>query len=378
MHTPHRSSALRLVVVAVVVTFFWPGFAAAQATSEEPWYRQLTLNGLLSTTFSYNFNRPPSGSNQFRVFDFDDDTFKVDVIELSVQTPVAKAGDAGFRVDAEAGQSIPRVSAAYGLFRDSSGRAQDFDLKQAYVSYVAPLGRGLRLDAGKFVTAAGYEVIEGYDGYNDNVTRSFLFGYAIPFTHTGVKATYPFSDSLSALLMVVNGWDDARDNNRSKSVGAQVSYAPNAALSVSLFGMTGPEGSDDDSHSRTLFDLVTVWHATGQVTLGLNGDYGSEDGAVVEGKTATWRGAALYVKVRLGGRSSLALRVERFDDVDGARTGVAQRLSEITLTPEVHPTDHLVVRTDLRLDRSDRSVFEKANGTSRRQATICANVIYVF
>ena len=36
------------------------------------------------------------------------------------------------------------------------------------------------------------EVIEGYDGWNDQYSRSLLFGYAIAFTHTGVKATYPF------------------------------------------------------------------------------------------------------------------------------------------------------------------------------------------
>jgi hypothetical protein len=35
----------------------------------------------------------------------------------------------------------------------------------------------------------GYELIEGYDGYNDNYSRSLLFNYAIPLTHTGVKAT---------------------------------------------------------------------------------------------------------------------------------------------------------------------------------------------
>jgi len=58
----------------------------------------------------------------------------------------------------------------------------------------------------------GYELIEGYDGYNDNYSRSILFGYAIPFTHTGVKASYAFSSKVAGMVEVVNGWDLLRDN----------------------------------------------------------------------------------------------------------------------------------------------------------------------
>jgi hypothetical protein len=35
----------------------------------------------------------------------------------------------------------------------------------------------------------GYEVGEGPDGYNDNASHSFLFGWAIPITHTGLRIT---------------------------------------------------------------------------------------------------------------------------------------------------------------------------------------------
>src|SRR5215510_5232066 len=139
--------------------------APTAAGHAAPWWEQITLDGFVSTTYSYNFNRPADRINRFRVFDFDDNTFKIDVAELVVQKAVSGVGEAGFRIDLEAGGSIPRVSSATGLFRDSS-EAEDFDLQQAFVSYVAPVGRGLRFDFGKFVTHHGYEVIEGYDGYN--------------------------------------------------------------------------------------------------------------------------------------------------------------------------------------------------------------------
>src|SRR6185436_13237563 len=188
-----------------------------------------------------NFNRPASRTNQFRVFDQRDNTFTFDQFELVAQKAAAERGEAGFRADLSFGSSVPHVTASSGLFRDEDGSADDVDLQQAFGTWVAPLGQGLRLDLGKFITPHGYEVIDGYDGWNDNATRSFLFGYAIPFTHTGARASYAFSPQLSGMVMVVNGWDNAVDENRSKSVGAQVAVTPAPSFSIYLNGMYGPE-----------------------------------------------------------------------------------------------------------------------------------------
>ena len=57
-------------------------------------------------------------------------------------------------------------------------------MQQAYVSLLT--GK-LQLDAGKFVTPLGAEVIESQDDWN--YSRSILFGYAIPFYHAGMRAT---------------------------------------------------------------------------------------------------------------------------------------------------------------------------------------------
>ena len=55
---------------------------------------------------------------------------------------------------------------------------------------------------GKYATHMGYEVIGGYDGYNDNFSRGFIFGYGIPFTHTGLKATYAFNSKIAAMVSI--------------------------------------------------------------------------------------------------------------------------------------------------------------------------------
>ena len=366
-------------ILAAGALLLSPRLLAAQAPppGPEPGHQAIEFHGLVSTSFSYNVNRPASRANQLRVFDFDDESFRLDLVELVVQRPVAAPWDAGFRVDFTAG-AVSRVAASRGLFRDSTGEGQDIDLHQAFVSVLVPLGSGLRVDAGKFITGLGLEVIEGFDGWNDNASRSFLFGYAIPFTHTGLRASYTVTPVLSTMVMVANGWDDVRDNNRGKTVHLQLGLTPTSRLAIFLNGIAGPEQDNDSRHFRDVFDVVATWKPTDHLSLGFNGDWGREAGAAPGGLTADWRGVAGYLRLAPGPRFALSLRAETFEDRDGARTGTAQTLAEITLTPEWRLGPSCVVRGDLRLDRSDRAVFEGRSGMRKTQPTVSVNALYHF
>lgn len=373
------------IALGVTLALVWVGSGPLPAraadegavTARAP-FEELTFNGFVSTSWSYNANIPNSRSNQFRVFDFDDNSFKLDVVELVAQVPVARPRDAGFRVDLVLGGSIPRVSASAGLFRSDSGLAQDIDVQQAFASWIVPVGAGLRLDAGKFITSMGYEVIEGYDGWNDNATHSFLFGYAIPFTHVGVRANYVFSPRVSATAMIANGWDVARDNNRSKSVGAQLAITPVPPLQIWLNGMAGPERANVEVDSRAFVEAVAVCKASSRLTFTLDVFRGTEPHAALSAGDATWTGFAGYTRIAIADGFALSLRGELFHDGDGARTGVAQRLSELTLSPELRLTKRALVRADLRLDRSNHAVFEKGSGLSDSQQTTLLNVFFSF
>jgi hypothetical protein len=362
------------VVLSAVLPPNPPAPTPIPTPAPKPWFEEISVNAFVSASYSYNFNRPDTGTNQFRVFDFDDNTFKVDVAEIVFQKTVSKPGEAGFRVDFVAGSSIPRVSSSYGLLQ-----GQDVDLQQAFVSWIAPVGRGLRLDLGKFVTHFGYEVIEGYDGWNDNATRGFLFGLTIPYAHTGLKASYTFSDQFAAMFELCNGWDVARDNNTSKSIGAQIAWTPSKAVTVAGNFMTGPERANVNSDPRTTFDVVAQWKLTDLTVFTVEAIHGSEKGAVTPGETASWSGVAGYARLGLSDTFAFCLRAEYLNDADGARTGTAQKLTEVTLTPEWKATPHLVFRADLRVDWSNTDVFVKNDGAFKgNQSTVFLNALYVF
>ena len=376
-----------LVSCLVVVAAPAAGQDPAQPPPATPWYQDLSFNGLLSASYSVNVNRPASRTNQFRVFDFDDASLKVDVVELVFQKGAARSNEVGFRIDLAVGASIPRAIASIGMFRDDNGKAGDIDVHQAFMTYVAPAGRGLRIDVGKFTTHFDYEVIEGYDGYNDNFSHSFLFGYAEPATHTGVRLSYPLSDTVGVQFHVVNGWDNVRDNNRGKSFGAQLAFTPGGRGSFFANYMVGPEQTDNNSNLRQLINFDGTFKASARVTLAFNADVGRESGVpgamAVNGGTAsvdaTWKGLAGYARFTASPRVAFILRGEAFDDTDGVRTGVVQVLKALTLTPEFRVHPRFTVRGEVRHDWSDAAVFEThAGGTTSRQTTVAINTLFVF
>ena len=354
---------------------------ASDSTSKpaEPvpnFFRDVQANAFASFGYLSNLNKPQDQAIGLRYFDNRANTFSVDLAELVVQKAVAKSGDAGFRIDLVAG-TFAGLEQSAGL-----SLGDNADLQQAFASYIAPLGTGLRFDVGKFVTHMGYELIEGYDGYNDNYSRSLLFNYAIPLTHTGIKASYSPSSKVSLMAMVVNGWDDAIDNNASKSVGAQLMVKPADPVALYVNYIGGPEIADNNSSIRHVIDFVGTVTVNPMLSLGVNADFGTESGTSVvkPGDDATWNGYAGYAKISTTSPFSLGLRAETFKDNGGTRLGIGEaRVNEFTITPAFKFGSNFVVRAEGRYDSSDSSPFFDDKGIAKKnQATIGLNAIWVY
>ena len=357
---------------------------AAPAINVDDLKKALGMSIYLQGGYTYNGNSSTGDINDLRVFDQKANSFMLDLAQLVFAKDPA-AGSIGYKVKISAGETAKYIHSA-GL--TSSAGNDPFDITEAYVSYLAPLGKGLRFDFGKFVTFFGAEVIEAID--NPNYSRSFLFNYAIPFTHTGLKAGYTFSDALNAALFIVNGWDNSSDNNRGKSIGVSIGYSPADAFSLNINGMEGPEQNEQgagaptvgssSSNMRTLLDLVATIKPAKPLSIILNYDDGKEEnvpGALLPSgisSDAKWDGLAGIVKYDFNDRYSLAVRGEYFDDKDGFRTGTVQKLKEVTVTPEIRLTGGVILRPEYRHDESDKQSFD--NKTKKSQDTLALAAMY--
>lgn len=355
--------------------------AAPAAAAEAPkprWTEALTLNAFVEAGYLFNFNNPDSKKNGLRYFDAEHNTFSVSTVEVVLQKSVSAPGDVGFRADFDMGGLIAARAASAGEIPGS------FGLRQGYASWIAPVGSGLRLDVGKFITMAGFEYIEAFDTPNDNVSRSLLFNYAIPFTHTGVQATYVFSPVVKGVLHLVNGWDNALSLTKGKTVCGQLNLTPNDATSLYLNYCGGSElvGASATSagsvEARHLVDFNGTVKVTPAVTLGLNGDFGLQ--TMSGGDAAKWYGVAAYVKAESEKGYGLALRGEWFKDDGGTRMGAKGSAIEVTVTPFYKVNANFTVRAEARLDVSSDFKFDKGDKLADAdvQPTLALNTLFTF
>ena len=367
--------------------------AEAGSAAEFPeWLKSIEIHSFLSVGYVWNFNEPDSNINTQRLFDFRHNAFRADDFEFSVLRPAKDPGDIGFRFDLDVGSNIPRNIHSVGLFENDidpvTGKVdfEDIDLRQAFVSYNVPLGNGLTIDFGKYITHFGLEVIEGWPGFNDNYSRSYDFSFAIPFTHTGIRISYPISKQLSVMAMVANGWDQVDDVNDMKAFGGQIGFFPMEGVSLYFNYIGSPEQPDNDNNWRHLFGLVWVVKPLPTVlpdlTFSGSYDYGMEEDHplrdVGEDK-AEWQAVEGVLRYDFTPGFYLALRGDWMDDDDGTRLGVAQSVWAVTLTPTFKIKEHLVIRPEVRYDNSNKAVFEKeGGGFSDHQTTIGVNAIYYF
>src|SRR4029077_276422 len=96
--------------------------------------------------YGQNFNNPASQTNGLRFFDGGTNQFGLNLVELVVdKTPEVTNSRTGYHVALGFGQAMNAVNGA-----DDGGLGFDQYLKEAWFSYLAPVGKGLQVDIGKF------------------------------------------------------------------------------------------------------------------------------------------------------------------------------------------------------------------------------------
>ena len=347
----------------------------------------IDLHAFVDTLYLYNINKPKSRTNGLRVFDVDSNAFELQQANINVSR-MKEDENLGFRVNLDFGKVAEQVGRAtfWSNNLDSSESRNSVELREAYLTYRLPFVEGLDLKAGKFVTLLGAEIINDYSNFNYNISRSFSFGYGIPFTHTGLLAHYTVGDMLAFDAGVVNGWDAVDDNNSGKTFLGGVGITPAEIVSMYFSGTYGAEQTDNGHSKRGVVTGVFTVKATDAVTLVAEGTYGNESDLVGPNQddSALWYGTAGYVVVKPADAWTLALRGEVFVDSDGVRFASAQAPDGSTawaFTPTVafQVTEGLLWRAEYRHDENNRKVFENNDGAYYRgQDTLATELIYAF
>jgi hypothetical protein len=262
--------------------------------------------------------------------------------------------------------------------------ADNFDIQQAYVSYQSG---GAKLEVGKFATLIGAEVIESPDNWNFSRSWGFELG---PYTHTGARLSYALSDKASVTVGVNNGWDIMTAFSDAKSVEAQITYKPTDSSYLSVQATSGHESNTGSNPSttfgtRTIVDTVDSWDINSKVSVMVDAAYGEQKNAIslATGSTGLpqmvkWWYVIPYLNYHINDMWRLALRYQHFDDKDGFRTGVAQKLNAGTITLAYMPSSAAEVRAEYRYDKSNVKSFVSTKGTSPKDSQSEAALEFIY
>lgn len=349
---------------------------------------QMQLSGFLQTTYTVATSHPKDPSDiSIRSFILDNNKITFNAFNLTLERPLPD-GDWGFglKLSMLAGRTAELLREAT-LWGQSLTSEPSVELYESYFSTRIPIGTGLEFQGGLWVTTLGTEIIDAPGDYNYNITRSFLFGYSIPFRHLGGMFSYAFTDWMSANFAVVTGWDNPRDNNQAPSVISGISFESRGGTFGSNHQFIwGPYQDDETGPKRWAFANTGTYTGfedttlAGEITIGQDRDYFSN------GASALWYGMAGYVSYDWTPRFNTAFRGEWFRDKNGARTGGGASgiekdvwLGEMTLTLGYRFTSQLLGRWEVRQDFADRDVYQKGrSGSTDQQTQFSLQAVYTF
>ncbi len=373
--------------------------ASMLGQTEEPegsymkFLRGIEGSGYINVAYSYNFNDSERGSSPgpetpVRIFDVFHNEFTVHNAALRLSKPVDEENPVGFSFIGAVGKD-----GAVTQDPNIALGGNDLDVHEANIKIRAPdslavLG-GTTFTVGKFLTSAGAEVIDAPE--NTMFSRTLLFGLAIPFVHTGVKADFSLikqeesdEDLLAGQLGVANGWG----NHNVGSAGSggnfptwltSATFTPGGDLepSVTLNYFVGEVTAS--GRYRNLIDIVAGLQLTEALSFSGNFDWTSDEAGSATGGYSNLWGFAGILKYQVTDEVYTAVRLEHVDDHDGFASGSPThvRIFDVTGTVGWMPYSNLLLRGEVRVDTADGGAPYE-NGTEHTQTTVSVDASFLF
>ncbi len=337
-----------------------------------------TINFYLDAYYGYNFNQPIGRANELRAFDVLSNAFSINqtgvIFEDAADPDHGKRF--GLRLDLQYGQATqssqgnPSNEPRPNIYRN---------IFQAYGTYVAPIGKGLTIDVGKFASSLGYE--NNYTKDQINYSRSFWFAF-LPFYHLGMRANYKFNDMFAVNYWVVNGTNQSEPFNGFKDQLIGFAITPNKKISWNVQYYLGQEHPDviyypngnapPDApvlqgvpfepirNSATgklhIFDSYLSWQVNPKWLFAIEADDFIER-LHANSYPAHTDGGAAYLKYQITPKLYAGARAEYLSDRGGLFTGTTQAVKENTLTLAYRFEEGFQLMGEWRRDFSNQPYF---------------------
>jgi hypothetical protein len=330
-----------------------------------------------------------------------------DHFDIGFHVQALEGTDAGFTQTFQSYNGAKGESAAVFDVGGNNSSYQ-FDIPDAYVDFGIPLGRGVRVRAGRF------EFFKPIDP-NDRIFYSTTFVYTnvLPKTNTGVTVAYDFNDHAGIEAGFSRGYN-ITVNDFNGSIDFIGKGHVDLTDSTTLTGTTsvGPELARDSRDYTAVFDAAVSHKINDSVSVLVDGIYAYQFGSSTTSQgydpfgpadlnlPASYYGASGNIVWQVNAYFSLAGRAEWLRDDGGLLSGnigrtvtpafgspVSRSLYEATIGSTITPFprdaigQNLKIRPEVRYDYSNKVFFGPdpfGTPTRKDQLTFGADVIYNF
>lgn len=337
----------------------------AERATDEPRPEPFTIGGWVELYYGYNFNEPSNGITDLRGFDNRHHSFNLSNVAVDAQWDWEGVNG---RITLQWG-STPATYYLAETAAPSLGTGvgpQDQALwqwvQQAHVGYRAPIGAGLNVEAGLFLSPVGVESLAVKDNFLYSRTNLF---YGYPFYHTGVRISYPVLEELTLVGWVVNGWNTVLDNNDEKTFVLQARFAVGGVVEGSFSYASGVERPRDALEGRAwrhTFDLNGTITATDWLAVQLQATGGFEQNTF---GTSGYAAGMVALRVAVIEWLSFAARGDVFwEHRASSSAGTADAIfwpvewvSSATIGADVHPHPNVSLRLEYRHDHAAGAAY---------------------
>ena len=349
-------TATALLTASAAMAQTTPDSTAAPAAPANP----LTTYGFVDGYYGYDFKH--AATNQRPGFLYSHNRQN----EFTVNNAVI-----GLRYDN--GQVRGALGLHAGTYVSANYAAEDQVLKHLYEAYAGfrPFNKAW-LDVGIFASHIGFESAISKDNWT--LTRS-LMAENSPYYEAGARLTYEVSPKLTLTGLVLNGWQNIRENNQAKAVGTQIQWKPTDKLLINSSTFYGNEQPQDSVRRRRYFhDFYVSYAATDRLSLALVFDVGKQESERRGGKADTWHTGAAFVRYKLADKWTAAARAEYYNADRGVIISAISPVAAATdfkvqaasLNLDYAPTSNVVVRVEGRTFHGRQPFLSDRNGNPTR------------
>jgi Putative beta-barrel porin-2, OmpL-like. bbp2 len=329
--------------------------SAAEAADTTPGQssveRRWTYGGFVDAAYLLNFNDPPN-----RLFRSRGTVWHTDDVYLNMSGVYVRKKPSGQdRWGAELLAQTGKDDEVFGFSATAPNIGGSEWLRHvglANVSYVAPTGNGLTLQAGIFPSFIGFDSLYAKDNFN--YTRPWGADFT-PYLMLGVNASYAFTERFTAAVYVINGYWHLADANNVPSSGVQFAYRVTPAITMRETVLAGPHQSKTAFGVWRFLSDTIFERRTERLVMAAEYHFSTERVDQPDQCRVWWVAAQVPIRWTPHARWSVAVRPEVAWDSHGRWTLAEQTVKAFTSTLEYrvpYKWANTLVRIEHRVDTS--------------------------